>query len=555
MSSNPRTGATGLRRISSLACLTILATAALGVPSAALPASTPVISLSIDPMASGERSDYNGDRIDDLVVGSPGEAIGLAPFTFPIYEAGQINVLYGTTSVLSSSGDQAFDMRDVGVTGTPKDYDNFGAALASGDFNGDGYSDIAIGSPQTDELQDNTVGGRVSIFYGDAGGLDRDADQIFSQSSPGILDVSEAGDQFGFSLASGDFNADGRTDLAIGVPFERVGGEAGLQHGAVNVLYGSTSGLSATGNQLWSQNSDGIADLLESGDRFGNALATGDFNGDFVSDLAIGAPFEDNGITPDEGTVHVLFGQAGVGITSNGSRQLQRRTKILNIVADNTGYAFGSALAAGDTNGDGFDDLAVGLPGDDTSGAVDSGSVMLFLGSAAGAFTRYSMVIHEDLGGVQGVAEAGDRFGETLTIAKLGADPFEDLVIGVPGDRVGTQDGAGSVHVFMSKSFGVDLSDQMVLTQSFIHSGSPEAGDAFGAALSNGDYNGDGFEDLAIGVPLEDIDNDEDCGAVHIVYSSLSGPITESGVQLWSQGASGIDGTRKDYERFGAAVR
>ena len=154
-----------------------------------------------------------------------------------------------------------------------------------------------------------------------------------------------------------------------------------------------------------------------------------------------------------------------------------------------------------------------------------------------------------------GLGAAGDRFGETLTIAKLGADFFEDLVIGVPGDRVGTQDGAGSVHVFMSKSFGVDLSDQMVLTQSFIHSGSPEAGDEFGAALSNGDYNGDGFEDLAIGVPFEDIDNDQDCGAVHIVYSSLSGPITESGVQLWSQGASGVDGTRKDSERFGSAVR
>ncbi len=552
---NPRTAAFGIRRAASLACLTLLTTAVFGGPSSALPASTPVIHVAMDPVASGERSDYDGDGIDDLVVGSPGEAIGIAPFTFPLYEAGQINALYGTTSGISSSGDQAFDMRDAGVSGVPKDYDNFGAALASGDFDGDGYSDIAIGSPMVDELQNNIVGGRVSVFYGGAGGLDRNDDQVFSQDTPGVEDVSEPGDHFGLRLASGDFNADGRTDLAIGAPREAIAGVSGVQHGVVHVLYGTASGLSAAADQLWSQDSPGIGDLAESGDRFGDALATGDFNGDLVSDLAIGTPFEDNGITPDEGTVHVLFGEAGVGITSTGSRQLQRRTKILNIVADNTGYAFGSALAAGDTNGDGFDDLAVGLPGDDTSGAIDSGSVMLFLGSATGAFTRFSTVIHEDLGGIQGVAEAGDRFGETLTIGKLGADFFEDLVIGVPGDRVGTQDGAGSVHVFMSKSFGVDLSDQMVLTQSFIHSGSPEAGDEFGAALSNGDYNGDGFEDLAIGVPFEDIDNDQDCGAVHIVYSSLSGPITESGVQLWSQGASGVDGTRKDSERFGSAVR
>jgi hypothetical protein len=542
------------RRIAlTLALVTSLA-AGLPATSPAAASGTPLISLAIDPMASGERSDYNGDLIDDLVVGSPGENIGVPPFTFPIEDAGQINAIYGTTSFLSSTGNQAFDMRDIGVTGSPRDFDNFGAALASGDFNGDGYSDLAIGAPHPDEIQ-TPFGGRVSIFYGDAGGLDRDADQIFSQDTDNMLDVGEFGDQFGFCLAAGDFNADAKTDLAIAVPFERVGGEAGVDHGAVAVLYGSPSGLSTINNQLWSQSSPGIADNLESGDRFGHGLATGDFNGDFVSDLAIGAPFEDNGQTPDEGTVHVIFGQASVGLTATGSRQLQRRTKIVAGLPDSTGYQFGSALAAGDTNGDGFDDLAVGLPGDDTSGAIDSGSVMLFIGSATGAFTRFATVIHEDLSGIQGVAEAGDRFGETLTIGKLGADAFEDLVIGAPGDRVGSQDGAGSVHVFMSKFFGVDLGDQMVLTQSFIQSGAPEAGDAFGASLSNGDYNGDGFDDLAIGVPLEDIDSDTDCGAVHVVYSSLSGPITDQDVQLWSQGTSGIDGTRRSNERFGTAVR
>ncbi len=551
MPSNPRNAC---RRALSLACLTLLAIAALDGPSAAFTTSTPVINLSIDPMVSGERSDYNGDLIDDLVVGSPGENIGVPPFTFPIEDAGQINAIYGTTSFLSSTGNQAFDMRDIGVTGSPEDFDNFGASLASGDFNGDGYSDLAIGIPHPVQLL-GPVGGRVSIFYGDAGGLDRDADQIFSQDTDNMLDVGELGDQFGLRLAAGDFNADARTDLAIAVPFERLGGEPGLQHGCVQVLYGSSSGLSTVNNQIWSQNTAGIADVAEGGDRFGNALATGDFNGDFVSDLAIGAPFEDNGQTPDEGTVHIIFGQASVGLTATGSRQLQRRTKIVAGLPDSTGYQFGSALAAGDTNGDGFDDLAVGLPGDDTSGAIDSGSVMLFIGSATGAFTRFATAIHEDLSGIQGVAQAGDRFGETLTIGKLGADAFEDLVIGAPGDRVGTQDGAGSVHVFMSKFFGVDLGDQMVLTQSFINSGAPEAGDAFGASLSNGDYNGDGFEDLAIGVPFEDIDSDADCGAVHVVYSSLSGPITDQHVQLWSQGASGIDGTRRSGERFGTAVR
>lgn len=542
------------RRIALTLALVTSLSSGLPATSTFAAAGTPLVNLAIDPMASGERSDYNGDLIDDLVVGSPGENLGVPPFIQGDQEAGQINVIYGTTSFLSSADNQSFDMNDIGVTGGPEDFDHFGEALASGDFNGDGFSDLAIGAPHPQQIL-GPVGGRVSIFYGDAGGLDRDADQIFAQGTDGITDVSELGDQFGFRLAAGDFNADARTDLAIAVPFERVGGEAGVDHGAVAVLYGSSSGLRTLNSQLWSQSSPGIADNLESGDRFGHALTTGDFNGDFVSDLAIGAPFEDIGQTPDEGTVHVIFGQASVGLTATGSRQLQRRTKIVAGLPDSTGYQFGSALAAGDTNGDGFDDLAVGLPGDDTSGAIDSGSVMLFIGSATGAFTRFSTVIHEDLGGIQGVAEAGDRFGETLTIGKLSADAFEDLVIGAPGDRVGSQDGAGSVHVFMSKFFGVDLGDQMVLTQSFINSGAPEAGDAFGASLSNGDYNGDGFDDLAIGVPFEDIDLDTDCGAVNVVYSSLSGPITDQHVQLWSQGTSGINGTRRSHERFGKAVR
>jgi len=534
--------------------IALLTALGCGLPASARSASAQVVNVSINPVTSGERCDYDGDGIDDLVVGSPGESIGIAPFTFPILDAGQINALYGTTSGLSSQGDQAFDMRDAGVQGTPADGDNFGGSLASGDFNGDGFSDLAIGAPHIAEIS-GPLGGRVNVFYGDAGGLDRNHDQSFSQDTAGVEDDAELGDLFGFAIASGDFNADGRTDLAISAPGEFINSIAGTDHGAVHVLYGTASGLSAAADQFFTQNSPDIGDSAESGDRFGHALATGDFNGDFVSDLAIGVPFEDNGATPNEGTVHVLFGAANVGLSGTGSRQLQRRTRIVAGLPDDTGYQFGFALAAGDTDGDGFDDLAVGMPGDDTSSAVDSGSVMLFEGTATGAFTRFGAVINEEPAGIQGLAETGDRFGSSLTIAKLGADAFEDLVIGVPGDRVGSQGGAGSVHVFMSKFFGVDLGDQFVLTQEFLDSGAAEAGDAFGSAVSNGDYNGDGFDDLVIGVPLEDIGIDTDCGAVHVVYSSLSGPITDEGVQLWSQGASGIDGTRKSHERFGSAVR
>ena len=90
-----------------------------------------------------------------------------------------------------------------------------------------------------------------------------------------------------------DFNGDGFADLAIGVPGESVGSVTGA--GAVNVIYGSSIGLTATGNQFWTQDKLGIGNSAEPFDRFGDSLAWGDFNGDGFSDLAIGVPYEDVG--------------------------------------------------------------------------------------------------------------------------------------------------------------------------------------------------------------------------------------------------------------------
>src|SRR3982751_2479118 len=83
-----------------------------------------------------------------------------------------------------------------------------------------------------------------------------------------------------------DFNGDGYSDLAIGVPFESDGSK--IEAGAVNVIYGGVGGLSAMGNQFWSQDSAGVTGSAHANDQFGSVLATGDFDGDGYSDLAIG---------------------------------------------------------------------------------------------------------------------------------------------------------------------------------------------------------------------------------------------------------------------------
>ena len=93
--------------------------------------------------------------------------------------------------------------------------------------------------------------------------------QLWSQDSPGIAGTAETGDGFGLALAAGNFNGDGQDDLGIGAP-----GENDLA-GVAHVLYGTASGLTASGSQLWSQDSQGIAGAAESTDFFGGALAAG----------------------------------------------------------------------------------------------------------------------------------------------------------------------------------------------------------------------------------------------------------------------------------------
>jgi hypothetical protein len=133
-------------------------------------------------------------------------------------------------------------------------------------------------------------------------------DQLWDQNRSGVEDIAEAGDHFGSALAVGDFDQDGFADLAIGVPDEDVGSV--VDAGAVNVLYGTRTNLTATSDQIWHQNRSAVEDTSEAGDRFGTALTAGDFDGDGFADLAVGVPDEDAGAIVDAGAVNVLYGTA-----------------------------------------------------------------------------------------------------------------------------------------------------------------------------------------------------------------------------------------------------
>lgn len=142
------------------------------------------------------------------------------------------------------------------------------------DFNGDGYADLAIGVP-AENIGTAYDAGAVNVLYGSAGGLSAAGDQFWHQNISEVQDNAELYDNFGYSLATGNFGKSSHADLAVGAPFEDLEENAVPTAGAVNVLYGSANGLSAAGNQFWHQNSLDVEDSAEAYDYFGYHLAAG----------------------------------------------------------------------------------------------------------------------------------------------------------------------------------------------------------------------------------------------------------------------------------------
>ena len=488
-------------------------------------------------------ADFDNDGFDDLAVGVPREGVGGADL------AGAVNVLNGSSTGLSGAGSQQLVQGSGNVPDTAESFDFFGNALAAGDFNNDGFVDLAIGVPGEDI---GTIGdaGAVTVLFGSATGLAASAGQFFSQDSAGVLGAAEAEDGFGSALGVGDFDNDGFADLAIGVPSE--GSGAISQAGAVNVLYGSASGLTSTGNQQFLQGVGGVLGTAEVGDGFGFALGSGDFNNDGFEDLAIGAPFEDVGTTVDAGAINVLYGSAA-GLSVTGDQVFFQGSGGIAGVAEPSDF-FGAALAGGDFNNDGADDLAIAAPFEDVGAALDAGAINVLYGSAAKLTATGNQQFFQGGGGVVGVAEDGDGFGLAVAVGDFNNNGFEDLAIGAISEDVGAIQDAGAVNVLYGSTARLTTAgNQQFFQGSGGLVGTAEDGDFVGAALATGDYNNDTFADLAIGAPFEDIGSVLDAGAVDTINGS-AGTLTTTGGQQFFQGSGGVPGTPEEGDTFGSTL-
>jgi serine protease len=491
------------------------------------------INLRLDqsPRAPGARAvaDFDNDGFADLAIGAPGENSGSTP------NAGAVNILYGSAGGLASAGAQQFTQSQ--AAGAAEAHDRFGSALAAGDFNADGFADLAVGVPDEDSGTIADVG-VVNVLRGSASGLTSTGAAQFTQSqAAGAL---TAGDRFGAALTAGNFSGTTADELAIGAPDENAG--FAVDVGVVNVLRGSASGLTSTGAAQFTQAQS--AGTTETSDRFGAALAAANMSGDGFAELAVGAPDEDVSTGADAGSVSVLRGASG-GLTGTGAQLFLQSQAAGTAETDDR---FGAALTAGNFSGDSFAELAIGAPDEDSGTTAAVGVVNVLRGTAGGLTSTGAAQFTQSQAG--GATAANDLFGSALAAANLSGDGFAELAVGAPGENSGLSVDIGVLNVLRGAAGGLTSTGAAQFTQSQA-AGTSESDDRFGAALSVGNFNADGFADVAAGAPDEDSGATLDVGVVNILRGASAG-LTSTGAAQFTQSQAG--GATAAGDQFGGAL-
>lgn len=346
-----------------------------------------------------------------------------------------------------------------------------------------------------------------------------------------------------------DFNGDGRPDLAVSATFRD-------NHGGVYIYKGNPGGTYLP--YVFADQSFLPGDSPQAGDRFGYALAWGDFDGDGGSDLVIGVPQEDvNGSYV--GAIHVY------SIKRNLAWFLSPLTPFMCGVQAGCGIAgegFGSALAAGDFDNDGVDDLAIGAPN-----TPEGGRAYIMFGQAGyGLNTPGSHFVTLAYAGQ--VGNSSSKFGSALAAGDLNCDGNEDLAIGAPGQTVALVPNAGQVIIgyagpsrtwrafdTWSQNGGANVPSGQTFGDI---AESPEADDQFGYSLAIGNFDfdnaaGHSCNELAIGVPLEDVGTQADAGVIQILRG-FPPRIMPASNQLFHQDTPGIQGHAEESDLFGFAL-
>ena len=498
--------------------------------------------------------DVNGDGYDDLIIG----AFRADP-NGDSY-AGETYIVYGGASAPGRDGvldlsRLALDGNGFILTGIDAG-DNSGTSVSSaGDVNGDGYDDLIIGARRAEPNGDFDAG-ETYLVYGGAnapgtgGVLNLGA---LDGTNGFILNGIDERDQSGWSVSSaGDVNGDGYDDLIIGA--NRAAPDEGFYNGETYVVYG---GASAPGTE-------GVLDLgaldgtngfiltgIDAGDQSGNSVSSaGDVNGDGYDDLIIGAYWADPNGDSRAGETYLVYGGAsapGTGGRFNLS-DLDGTNGFILTGIDAFDYSGRSVSSAGDVNGDGYDDLIIGARYADPNGDSRAGETYLVYGGASAPGTD-GMLDLSSLNGTNGFIltgiDADDFSGSSVSSAgDVNGDGYDDLIIGARFADPNGDSEAGETYVVYGGASAPGTNGVLDLsgldgTNGFTLTGI-DAGDRSGWSVSSaGDVNGDGYDDLIIGVPFAAPNGNIRAGETYILYGGATG--TESLTPVTAQGTAAAD--------------
>ncbi|MBC6457144.1 FG-GAP-like repeat-containing protein [Actinomadura sp. HBU206391] len=397
------------------------------------------------------------------------------------------------------------------------------------DFNGDGYQDLAIGSPNG-TVGTKTTAGFVSVIYGSSAGLNTAKKKVISQDSAGVSGTAEAGDHFGHGLASGDFDADGYADLAIGTPDEDT--PTGANAGLVTVVWGTPSGLGDVSDSF---------EELDAGEalpnnRWGEYLSAGMIEASGAPKLFVTVP----GMSIFK---FVVFGGAesarAAGTTRSpkaaGSQVVPRgkkegaSTKSLEDVTN-------SWVANGDVTGDGIGDAVYAWYDADWAEPSERRGFVVYPGTADGG-------LNPDLA-TSVLAEV-----TSVAVGDFDGEGHGDVAVGQPNGIVG-----GRITVYKGSATGVDATNRTSVHQGTADvPGDPVTKDYFGLNVAAGDVNKDGKADLAVGTPYDEVGTVVDAGSAYVLFGSATG-LTGAGSQQVTQDTEGVGGGSETNDQFGFQV-